>query len=129
MCVSDIHLMLDLPQSNISQHLMILRNSGVVSTRREGKQIYYMLTHPNFIQASDLVREILIEKYQDSSLADELTYKMKDLVPLVHDPICNMRLSPKTAAYSHKHQKKLYYFCASGCLKKFKEEPEAYVRK
>ncbi len=125
--VNDIHTMLDLPQANISQHLMILRDAGVVTTRREGKQIYYSLSDKKIIKASDLLREVLIDKNQDKEISDELVLKMKDLVPLVHDPVCEMRLSPKTAGFSHHHQGQTYFFCASGCMKKFQEKPHKYV--
>jgi ArsR family transcriptional regulator, virulence genes transcriptional regulator len=127
--VGDIHTMLDLPQANISQHLMILRDASVVSTRRDGKQIYYSLSSKNIIQASDLLREVLIEHYKDSEIADGLTLSMKDLLPLVHDPVCGMRVSPKTAGFTHAYKGKMYYFCASGCLKKFKEHSQTYATK
>lgn len=118
--VGEVQEMLDLPQANLSQHLMVLRDAKVVITRKQGKQIYYSLFHKNFIKASDLLREILIERYKDDSLSDEFTQKMSDLVPLVHDPVCNMRLSPKTAAYAFRYKGENYYFCASGCFEKFK---------
>jgi ArsR family transcriptional regulator, virulence genes transcriptional regulator len=128
LCVSDIYEMLDLPQANISQHLLILRDAGVVTTQRNGKQILYTLAHPKIIQASDLLREVLLEQHAGSEIADHLTLTMKDLVPLVHDPVCQMRLSPKTAGYSTQYQDHSYYFCASGCLKKFQETPRKYVQ-
>ena len=31
-------------QSNISQHLMILKNVGIVTSRRDGKNVYYRLS-------------------------------------------------------------------------------------
>ena len=126
--VSDIHTMLDLPQANISQHLMVLRDANVVVTRREGKQFYYSLSDKRIIEASDLLRSVLVAQNKDSKLADELALKINDLVPLVHDPVCEMRLSPKTAGFSHQHQHETYYFCASGCMKKFKENPAKYVK-
>lgn len=128
LAVSDIHTMLDLPQANISQHLMILRDAGVVTTRREGKQIYYSIHHQNYIKASDLVREIVIERLQDKNNIEDLYANIKNFVPLVHDPVCGMRLSPKTSGFSSAYQKQRYYFCASGCIKKFKENPEKYVK-
>ena len=57
-----------------------------------------------------------------------MTIKMQDLVPLVHDPVCGMRLSPKTASFNHSYYQEIYYFCASGCLKKFNENPKIYVK-
>ncbi|MFZ5376183.1 MAG: metalloregulator ArsR/SmtB family transcription factor [Patescibacteria group bacterium] len=126
LAVTDIHQMLDLPQANISQHLMILRDAGVVKTKREGKQIIYSLTNKKIIKASDLLREVLIDQSHNLNLANGLTLKMKDLVPIVHDPVCGMRVSPKTAGFHYRHNNNDYYFCASGCLKTFKKRPAKY---
>lgn len=125
--VTEIQTMLDLPQANLSQHLQILRESGAVVTHRDGKQIFYRLSHPNFIRACDLMREILIEKHQSDPVATELSFKMSDLVPIVSDPVCGMRLSPKTAAFAHKHNGQNFYFCASGCFGKFRKNPDKYI--
>lgn len=125
--VTQIQTMLDLPQANLSQHLQILRQAGVVTAKKIGKQIFYHLAHRNFIKASDLLRQILIEKHQNDPLVDELTLKMSDLVPLTSDPVCSMRLSPKTAAFAHQHHGQTYYFCASGCHSLFKVSPAKYL--
>lgn len=127
LCVSDIYEMLDLPQANISQHLMILRDAGVLTTKREGKQIMYALANQKIIAASDMLREFLIDQHQDSNLSDQFSLTMKELVPLVHDPVCGMRVSPKTAGGSARYRQHDYYFCASGCLKRFNENPKKYV--
>jgi DNA-binding transcriptional ArsR family regulator/YHS domain-containing protein len=126
--VSDIHTMLDLPQANISQHLMILRDAAVVKTKKEGKQIYYRISDQKIIEASDLLRQVLIKQHQNSDLADEMAITMQDLVPIVQDPVCQMRVSPKTAGFHYTHQKNDYYFCASGCLTNFKKDPKKYVK-
>lgn len=125
--VSRIQTMLGLSQSNLSQHLTVLKEAGVVTGEKQGKKIFYQLTHPNFVKASDLLRQILIERHQNGPLANELTYSMQDLVPIISDPVCNMRLSPKTASYAHQHQGQQYYFCARGCLKEFRRSPEKYI--
>ena len=125
--VSEIQEMLGLPQANLSQHLMILRDAGVTKTRRNGKQIYYKLAHKNFIKASDLIRQILIEKHKDSPNADEFAHKMSELIPIMVDPVCGMRISPKTASFAKKHKGFEYYFCAKGCMDKFEIKPESYI--
>ena len=125
--VSDIHTMLDLPQANISQHLMVLRDLDVVTTRRQGKQIYYQISDDRIVKASDLIREVLIDQHKDTKFANELTLKMKDLLPLTHDTVCKMRISPKTAGFHTTYQNQDYYFCASGCLKSFEKEPAKYA--
>ncbi len=127
LCVTDIYSMLDLPQAGVSQQLMILRDAGVVTTRKQGKQTFYSLTKPQLVQACDLVRQLSIEQLAASEAIPELTWQLKDLVPLAHDPVCQMRLSPRTAAFSQSFAGQEYYFCASGCQKKFLERPESYV--
>lgn len=128
LCVSDIYEMLDLPQANISQHLMVLRDAEILSSRRDGKQIFYKLAHSKILEASDLVREVLIDQHHNSEIARQLNFDMKELVPIVRDPVCQMRVSPRTAAAQDKYQDKKYYFCASGCLKKFQESPAKYAK-
>ena len=126
--VTDIHEMLDLPQANVSQHLMVLKEAGILVARKKGKQIFYKVSAPVFFNALGCLREFLVEKYKDTDLADEFTLQMNELVPVTHDPVCKMRVSPKTASFAHKHKGQEYYFCASGCLKIFKEHPKKYVQ-
>ena len=52
---------LGIGQSNLSQHLAIMREKGIVTTRREGLSVYYRLSNPKIIQACDLMRQILLE--------------------------------------------------------------------
>lgn len=49
-------------QANLSQHLNILREKGIVNTRRSGVTIYYSLANPKIIKAFDIIRQILIER-------------------------------------------------------------------
>ncbi|MFW6097991.1 MAG: ArsR/SmtB family transcription factor [Chloroflexota bacterium] len=43
LCVGDIVAQMGVTQPTVSHHLAILRQAGLVHTRREGKQIYYTL--------------------------------------------------------------------------------------
>lgn len=44
MCVSDLEAQLDIRQPTLSQQLGVLRSEGVVSTRRQGKNIFYRVS-------------------------------------------------------------------------------------
>ena len=44
--VSEIELMLDIPQATVSQQLVRLRLDGLVKARRDGRNIYYALARP-----------------------------------------------------------------------------------
>ncbi|MEX1112161.1 MAG: metalloregulator ArsR/SmtB family transcription factor [Candidatus Andersenbacteria bacterium] len=124
--VTEIQDMLALPQANLSQHLQVLRKQGVVESRREGKQVFYRLAHKNFLKANHLLRDVLIERYEKTPLAKVMNKEVAQLLPVVIDPVCGMRVSKKTAAASHPYKGSRFYFCASGCLKKFKKSPRAF---
>lgn len=128
LCVSQIYEMLDLPQANISQHLMILREAKIVTTKRDGKQILYQLADTKILGAVDLIRESLVRQHHDPELSKQLRLSMKELTPLRHDPVCQMRLSPKTANFKSDYNGSEYYFCASGCYKKFSQDPTKYAK-
>jgi DNA-binding transcriptional ArsR family regulator len=51
-------------KANLSQHLAVMRQKGVVATRREGNLIYYRISSPKIIQACDLMREVLFEQLE-----------------------------------------------------------------
>ena len=52
-----IHSELGLEQSITSQHLKILRESGIVTTTRKGKQIFYEVNQKKLTHASVLVAD------------------------------------------------------------------------
>ena len=52
-CVNDIEEILELKQSNISQHLSLLRLLNIVDYRKDGNKKCY------FINNKDLIRELL----------------------------------------------------------------------
>ena len=43
--VTELHELLDIEQSTTSHHLGILKDKGVLCSRREGKNTYYFLKH------------------------------------------------------------------------------------
>ena len=45
--VSEIHSTLKIEQATASHHLGILKDRGVLSSKREGKNTYYYLKHEN----------------------------------------------------------------------------------
>ncbi len=45
--VTEIHQLLNIEQSTTSHHLGILKDKGVLASKREGKNTYYFLKHPN----------------------------------------------------------------------------------
>ena len=64
MTVTELTKKIGIPQANISQHLAILRSSGLVSTKREGNNIYYSISNIKLIRVFDLIGEMLEESFQ-----------------------------------------------------------------
>ena len=50
MCVSDVVAAFDMSQPTISHHLHILKQFGLVTSRKEGKQVFYAINRDNVIE-------------------------------------------------------------------------------
>lgn len=57
--VTELTAELDLSQSNVSQHLAVLRERGVVQASREGNSVFYSLRDARVGRAIDLLREVM----------------------------------------------------------------------
>ncbi len=44
------------------------------------------------------------------------------------DPVCGMKVDPKTATIKSTYQGKTYYFCSPGCKKDFDRQPQKYIK-
>ncbi len=58
---------LEIPKANTSQHLAVLRQAGVVATRKDGINVYYSLRSTKISEACSLTRAILLEKLEDQA--------------------------------------------------------------
>ncbi len=56
---------LEIPKANTSQHLAVLRQAGVVNSRRDGINVYYSLRSERISEACALTRQILLERLED----------------------------------------------------------------
>ena len=56
-CVSELEESLGIRQPTLSQQLGVLRNEEVVSTRREGKNIYYQIASPQALAVMNVLFE------------------------------------------------------------------------
>lgn len=54
-CVSELETSLGILQPTLSQQLTVLRNEQLVSTRREGKNIYYKLSSPQALAVMEVL--------------------------------------------------------------------------
>ena len=62
MCVSDLEAQLDIHQPTLSQQLGVLRTEGVVTTRRQGKNIFYSVADPALLEILAVLYRIYCPK-------------------------------------------------------------------
>jgi ArsR family transcriptional regulator len=58
-CVCDFGPILGLRQSNISQHLSLLRAANLVACRRDGKRVMYRIINPTVLEIIDLMGDVV----------------------------------------------------------------------
>lgn len=64
MCVEDMASAMEIRVPNLSQHLAVMREKGVVEARREGTKMYYTLTNPKTLEACIIMREAMVEQME-----------------------------------------------------------------
>jgi len=67
---------LGVSQPNVSQHLAVLRASGMVDADRDGREVRYRLSDPDVMVACGIMRDVLerrLRRLADLSIADEAT--------------------------------------------------------
>ena len=68
MTVIELAKQTGIPQANMSQHLALLRQFGLLNTRREGTSIFYSISDPRIVEACDLVRSSIGERLKKSQI-------------------------------------------------------------
>ncbi|MFQ5934997.1 MAG: ArsR/SmtB family transcription factor [Acidiferrobacterales bacterium] len=56
-CVQDIVDQVGTSQSNISQHLSILRDKGILAFRKDANKVYYRISDARIVKLIDSLRE------------------------------------------------------------------------
>lgn len=60
--------------ANISQHLALMRQQGIVTTRKDGVKVYYSVTNKKTLKAFELMREVLLDRIRSTEkLADSVS--------------------------------------------------------
>jgi ArsR family transcriptional regulator len=70
--VGELAEALGITYPNVSQHLNVMREAGLVTARRAGTSAHYRLAYPQITQACDIVRDVLRAQLADmASLASQ----------------------------------------------------------
>ncbi|MCL5023921.1 MAG: metalloregulator ArsR/SmtB family transcription factor [Nitrospirae bacterium] len=63
--VSELVEILGVPKANVSQHLAVMRHKGILTSRREGINMYYSVSNMKVIEACILMKEVLVEQMKE----------------------------------------------------------------
>jgi ArsR family transcriptional regulator len=88
-CVCHIEAALGIRQAAISQHLMVLRDAGLVTTKRNGRNIFYHLARPGLY-------EMICQAAGAAGIsADDLAQFSRRPMPDCPCPRCNPGIDPQ----------------------------------
>lgn len=68
MPVTELARRLGVTIGNLSQHLNMMKQRRVLTSRKEANNVYYRLANPKVLGAFDLIREILMEQMGHESV-------------------------------------------------------------
>lgn len=66
---------IEIGKANLSQHMSVLVQKGVVKSRREGINTFYKLSDERISKACDIMREVLISRLESEAQALKLLKK------------------------------------------------------
>jgi len=73
MSVGEVAQACDVPLTTISQHLRVLREQNVVTTRKDGQTVYCQLADARLMDACVQIRTVLLDNMrQRGTLAEEI---------------------------------------------------------
>lgn len=73
--VSEIAKELNISQPAASRHLSLLRERGILTSKREGQAVVYILQDNRIIEALDLLRGVLAENLKNQADLANSAYK------------------------------------------------------
>jgi ArsR family transcriptional regulator len=63
-CVSELAELIDTSISATSQHLRVMKDQKIVTTRKDGQTVYYRLKNPKIVEGCKLIRQVLLEELE-----------------------------------------------------------------
>lgn len=60
--VNELAETMDISKASVSQHLSLLKEKGVVVSRKDGLNVFYTINNQKFIEACNLMREIMVDQ-------------------------------------------------------------------
>lgn len=71
--VNELAELTGIPQSNLSQHLSLMRQIGILQTRRNGLNVCYSIADYQIVEACELVRKAIGQRVRRNRVALSVT--------------------------------------------------------
>lgn len=65
-CVCELMEEIDIEQSNLSQHLTLMKRQGLIDSRKEGAKVFYRILYPSVLEVVSAVEKTLSEQISHS---------------------------------------------------------------
>ncbi len=65
-CVCELIADIDIEQSNLSQHLGVLKKQGIIDSRKEGTKVFYRILHSSVLEVLGAVEKTIDEQISES---------------------------------------------------------------
>ena len=66
LCVCDILPNLDSEQSNTSQHLTVMKNQGIVESRKDGSKVIYAIKNQEVLEMIKLAEAMILRQIEET---------------------------------------------------------------
>jgi ArsR family transcriptional regulator len=86
--VEELTQLAGLAVANASQHLQHLRRAGLVTSRKEGKYVFYRLTDDGVVRLMRALGDVAERNYAEAARVVELYFRQRDaLEPVTHEEL------------------------------------------
>lgn len=87
LCVCQIIEMMGLAPSTVSKHMYILKQAGLVETRKEGRWIYYRLADRKALKAAEILGWLTRHLKNDKKILDDVK-QLRQIQKMSKDKLC-----------------------------------------
>lgn len=103
-CVEDLTTAMGIGFKSVSAHLRVMKKQGILTTRKEGKRVYYRLRNHNIL---DLYEHILEVALQEETIAPpfdgKVTFTLRELLEVIQSGHVQMIDVRTREEYANKH--------------------------
>ncbi len=88
LCVCQIVELLELAPSTVSKHLQILREAGLVVSRKKGRWVYYSISESDAAGVPIAALDLILTAAQDTETARAGTQRLNEILKLNPEELC-----------------------------------------